>query len=346
MDSTELMEQLQQLRKALFQRHFGDLDYGDTREIAKSVMKSVQCHLAEEVAGTPSEWQFIEPVASRQFEFACDFVKRLRANLNPLGRGEDFPESPAFISDEVLRTKIGEHAAKNPERWIWFRDQWKISASDFFSLEKLCDEGKESQFYWPVPDLDGICSDYLRTQGLQCESVDKLLLRAFVYKTLTEFVEQLKWQLVPPRSPLTRLVLGVRKRDALSKQFSRLEWGIALRNSTQNLISVALGVGASLETVWWAGPLVWLGTWNLFGAKTYFLHVEEQKQNEELMGKLKELQELFTLSETNFVTASYFKQRLENAESPNLRFPPAVYAILERVIAMNISLWGIQEGYD
>lgn len=344
---TEKSEIPVSIRDETLKLHFGGLsEYSETWRVAANVLDSTMLFLR--VGDTVDRHIGLseESVTRWYFEEPCKFVKHLRANLNPLGRGKDFPKSPAIdVTDDQLISKFFS-PPNDPESWIWFRDQYKISYSDFFSLDNLCDEGKQSKFYWPIPELKGVCSDYLRKPELQCEQVDRLIIRALIYRTLTEFVERLKWQLVPPRTPVSSLILGKRKRDALSKQFGRLEWGIALRNSTQNLISVALGIGASIQTVWWAGPLVWLATWNLFTAKTYFFHFETQKQSERLMGKLKELRDLFELSEANFVGYSHLKRRLQEAESQDLRFPPAIFAILDRAIGRNDARWGVREELD
>ncbi len=345
--SIERAETLASIRDEILKHHFGGMsEYSETWRVAENVLEST-LHFLHRGDGVdryiaPSE----ESIDRWYFDESCKFVKRLRANLNPLGRGQEFPISPALgVTDDQLTSKFFSPPS-DPESWIWFRDQYKISYSDFFSLDKLCDEGAESQFFWPIPDLKGVCSDYLLKPELQCKQVDELLVRSLIYRTLTEFVERLKWQLVPQRTPASALVLGKRKRDALSKQFGRLEWGVALRNSTQNLISIVLGIGASIQTVWWAGPLVWLATWNLFSARTYFFHFETQKQSERLMGKLKELRDLFELSEANFVTPSYLNRRLQEAESQDLRFPPVIFSILDKAIERNDARWGIREEYD
>jgi hypothetical protein len=341
---TEKNEILAGIRDETLNLHFGTLsEYSETKRVAVSVFDSTLRYLRdnEEVV------RYLDDEIIRSyFNDSCKFVKRLRAQLNPLGRGEEFPKSSALVEtdDQLIAKFFGP--PEEPASWIWFRDQFKSHASDYFSLNKLCDEGEQSRFYWPIPDLNGVCYDYLHKPGLQCKQVDGLIIKALIYRTLTKFVERLQYVVVPERTPVSSLFLGRRKRDALSKQFNSVEWGIALSNSTKTLISIALGIGASIQTVWWAGPLVWLATGSLFTAKQYFFHFETQKQGERLMGKLMEIRDLFEMSEANFVGPSYLKRRLQEAESQDLRFPPVIFAILDRAIGLNDAQWGIRIAYD
>jgi hypothetical protein len=91
---------------------------------------------------------------------------------------------------------------------------------------------------------------------------------------------------------------------------------------------------------------VWLAVWNLFAAKSYFRLWESESRIAVLSKKLAELERIFAASGQNLVSASYLKRRLIEAEFDELRFPPAIFLILDTAMARQSLTWNVRQAGD
>jgi len=297
----------------------------------------------EYLEGRAIEWESgdrMQQVAKGHLNDACVFVKRLRANANPLGRGKDYPNSPAIgFTDEQLKDKIySRDAFIKAEEWISILTK----QGKFFTLKRMLEEGEDGHCYWPIPEMEGICSDYLKTPHFQCQQVDLIVIRLLIYKTIRDFGEYVKTARFPRRSRF----FSKPSNNSYLQKCSRMEWTVAIRNSIQFWIAVALGAGASVTTVWWAGPPVWLATLNMFTIRLNFKHRQDELIIQKLGTKLLEAHQVFETAQGSFVSSAYLKRRLTEVECAELHFPPVVFLLLDTAIERSGLAWGEREGYD
>lgn len=158
---------LQFLKKDTYVEHFGDRIGGETFQVANAVLDSVEAHLKDLFLKDPGGTDVLRGHAREKFSVGCVFVKRLRANLNPLGRGKDYPKSPSLVPDQELKDKIlppdvfphvklelTQNQLINAESWISIHKQW---GEQFTPAKMLSEEAGKKRFEWPVPDLAGVC---------------------------------------------------------------------------------------------------------------------------------------------------------------------------------------------
>lgn len=343
---------LQCLKKDTYVEHFGDLRGGETFQVANAVLDSIQDHLVNLFLKEPGDTDVLRGHAREKFSAGCVFVKRLRANLNPLGRGKDYPKSPSFVPDQELKDKIypsedfltgkldyTQDQLINAESWICIHTKW----GEYFSPGKMLSEeaGKE-RYEWPIPDLAGICVDYLKTPWLQCQEVDLIIVRSLIYAKLIEFAYYLR----ESAFPRTTYLWSKPDQMTWAQNCTRREWKIAIRNSLQNWGSLALGVGASLTTVWWVGPLVWYGMLNLLWTRSVARYANDERRNVDLFTKWRELCQVFYVAGSNFVSPEYLQRRLIDIENVELRFSPVIFQILDIANSRRDPQWGIRNEHD
>ena len=132
----------------------------------------------------------------------------------------------------------------------------------------------------------------------------------------------------------------------MEQKLNRFELKLAIRNSLHYWGSLALGVGASVTTVWWVGPLVWVGMLNLLWARTVTRHADDERRIADLFTKWRELVQVFDVSGSNFVTPKYLKRILMDIENVELRFPPVIFRILDAANSRQDPQWGIRNEHD
>lgn len=341
---------MRDIKTEVYNKHFAGLGFGETRDTVNVVLKNIENYIKSVGLSVCDDDGKIKDY----YNNGCEFVKKLRALLNPLGRGVDYEKSSATgFSDEVLKAKmrivdIQDDDIKGDDGWISY---WKILSGDIrygklnLILDDLRKGMRDSKYYYPIPNLEGICYEYLTTKYYQCEEVDRIIVGSLIQRTFQDYVIGAFRSFYLPK--INDGMISMQSWDEnFEKRYNRLLlWG-SMRVSVYNMMSVALGVSASLTTYWWVGPLVWLAMWNLLRARVYFKYGDRDRQNDRISEKIRDAYRVVRLIDANFVTPLYLKQQLHEVEGEGLYFSPSTYLILDNAIERCGINWGVREAYD
>lgn len=315
-DLQQRRDNLQAAANAALETWYGHLPaHSEMRRLASVVLGQ----LVEYHASGKSKKAFQD-----ELHEADQFLKLLRAELNPLNASSIYPEGGTarykrtFYEDRLSEFEKNE----NPEGWLSFFDR-KFS-DPHQCLLALLEKGSDSKLYWPM-NLGYGLTVYLRTPWLQCEDIDILLVRAMIYECVLERNESMTLASLNP----------------YSKEF-RKQNRIAIARTLLGLLLAGL-VGASTANAfgWWAGLIGILGFAALVGIVDHFAWARSRADKQRIAALQDQMCSAFELTFRRPFSVRLLRERLVAMDDGKGGIVPAeVFSIIDCAIGRGVILWG------
>lgn len=317
------------IRSKCLYKYFPNLSYGETRSTLNAVLGSIEAYINNIHLNNGCLHQNID----EYFDKGCNFIKKLRDELNPLA--DESSRYHSWISREVLKSKKIITNSEDCSEWI----SYHTVKRKYINSADLIKGMNDSSYYWPIPDLESISNEYLNAEYLQCVEVDLIIIRSLIQSAYQNYIIGL----YQARFPL-KGIFDIRvPSESYEKQVKRKEIFIAVRNSIHSWISIILGVAASTMTQWWVGPLVWLAMQNFFSARSYFKHWQQEDKFSKIEENISRVARVVDDAYNVFISPTYLRERMKSVEDDYIFFPPLAYLILDRAMERDGLRWNTKD---
>lgn len=264
---------------------------------------------------------------------AIELLEEIQDILNPLASSDTFYANKDEREEQktALRKKLYDSELKVPQE----TRLWHYPVASYGAIEK--DDNRDS-WYVNRNWLTQICAEYVSKSWMQSETLDRILVHAYVYAETLGTDLAVRPALVGMST--TDAIFHPLKPGEFETRKSRRQWAILFWLCFYMFLSIAIGVAAWLDSGrWWVGAAVGLALLYLQEILGNFRLKEVnsvQTKLDDLLGGMRAVSKQIAESPISLL---FLRERLAQLEEKGARWDGAVFAILDKAIQRGQITW-------